>query len=152
MLDVACGGGRHTVYLQELGHPVTAVDIDTKRVRAATGHIRAGTIDIVEADLEHGDWPFPDRRFDGVVVVNYLYRPLLPLLADSLAPGGILLYDTFAVGNERFGKPANPDYLLEPGELLREFGSALEVLAYEHGEMDEPKPAVRQRICARHEQ
>ncbi|NND36344.1 MAG: SAM-dependent methyltransferase, partial [Gammaproteobacteria bacterium] len=97
------------------------------------------------ADLENAAWPFAPESFDGIVVVNYLHRPHFPLLIDALAQSGVLLFDTFATGNERFGRPRNPDYLLRPGELLREFGSILAIVAYEHGLVGD---AVRQRLCA----
>lgn len=145
MLDLACGGGRHSLYFAALGHPVTAVDIDTARIRAVATE---KPIEIIAADLERGDWPLAERKFDAVVVVNYLHRPHFPLLCGALEDDGVLLFDTFAVGNERHGRPSNPDHLLRPGELLREFGSVLEVVAYEHGEVCEPRPAVRQRLCA----
>jgi len=145
VLDLACGGGRHSLYCTALGHPVTAVDIDTARIRAAAGD---RPIEIIAADLEQGDWPLADRLFDGIVVVNYLHRAHFPLLCAALADDGVLLFDTFAAGNERHGRPKHPDFLLQPGELLREFGSALEIVAYEHGEVREPRLAVRQRVCA----
>ena len=102
------------------------------------------------ADLEDGSpWPLGVRELDGIVVTNYLHRPLLPHLASALTPGGVLIYETFGVGNERFGKPSNPNFLLRPGELL-EFAAAhgLQVLAYECGEVSEPKQSVIQRIAA----
>jgi len=145
VLDLACGGGRHSLYFAALDHPVTAVDIDTTRIRAVAAD---NTIEIIAADLEQGAWPLAERRFDGIVVVNYLFRAHFPLLREALADDGVLLFDTFAAGNERFGRPGNPDHLLQPGELLREFGSALDIVAYEYGEVREPGPAVRQRLCA----
>jgi SAM-dependent methyltransferase len=144
ILDVACGNGRHSLYFADRGHPITAVDIDTAAARRLAAAARFD-LEIVTADLETGEWPLPGRRFNAIVVVNYLHRPLFPHLRESLAEGGVLLYDTFAAGNERFGRPANPDYLLRPGELLREFGSVLEIVAYEHGRLGN---SVRQRLCA----
>jgi hypothetical protein len=85
--------------------------------------------------------------YDGIVVTNYLHRPLLPVLAEALAPGGVVIYETFAAGNERFGRPSNPDFLLHPGELLEAF-AALTVIAFEQGELSLPRPAVIQRIAA----
>jgi SAM-dependent methyltransferase len=102
----------------------------------------------LQADLEDGSpWPLPGERFQGIVVANYLHRPLFPLLADSLAPGGVLLYETFMLGNERYGRPSNPAFLLRPGELWQAFGG-LHVVAFEQGMVAEPKPAMIQRLCA----
>jgi SAM-dependent methyltransferase len=145
VLDVAAGGGRHTRYLRKLGFRVLAVDIDVSRMRDLADD---DGVELVAADLESGPWPFSERRFDGIVVTNYLYRPLLPVLAESLAPGGLLIYETFAAGNERYGRPTNPEFLLRDGELLEVF-SELNVLDYEHGFEERPRPAVRQRICAK---
>ncbi|MFQ5774843.1 MAG: class I SAM-dependent methyltransferase [Kiloniellaceae bacterium] len=146
VLDLACGGGRHTRYFLGRGHPVLAVDIDLSGIADLAG--RPG-LEAVQADLEDGQ-PFPlaGRRFAGVVVTNYLFRPLFPALVAAVAPGGVLVYETFAKGNERFGKPRNPDHLLEPGELLEAVRGALRVLAYEDLTVEEPRPAAVQRICA----
>jgi len=153
VLDLACGSGRHSRYFIRRGHPVTAVDIDTDAIVGVgidtTPDRDSAALEIIEADLEQGAWPVAGRRFDGIVVVNYLHRPHLPLLCEALTPGGVLLFDTFAVGNERYGRPANPDYLLEPGELLQTFGARLELIAYQHGLVCEPSPAVRQCVCVR---
>ena len=146
VLDVACGGGRHTRLFLARGHPVTAVDRDVSRLEP-----RPGTpgLTVVEADLETGGtWPLGDARFGGVVVTNYLHRPLLPALTAAVAPGGVLIYETFAAGNERFGKPRNPDHLLRPGELLKAVRGKLKVVAYDDLEVSDPRPAVVQRICA----
>jgi SAM-dependent methyltransferase len=141
VLDVASGGGRHARYLAGLGHQVTAIDREPQDIPA---------VRFLRADLEDGGpWPLPGERFDGVVVANYLHRPLLPRLAESLAPGGLLVYETFMAGNERFGKPSNPAFLLRPGELWEAFGGLLHVLAFEQGEARAPRPAQRQRLCAR---
>ena len=103
----------------------------------------------MRADLEDGSpWPLGDERFQGIVVVNYLHRPLFAAIAQALAPGGLLIYETFMAGNERFGKPSNPAFLLRPGELWQAFGG-LQVIAFEQGKAREPKPAMRQRLCAR---
>jgi len=145
VLDVAAGSGRHSEYFLARGHPVVAVDRDTSAlVRLAS----PGRLEIVTADLEAGPWPFGKRRFAGVVVTNYLYRPLLPTLIDAVATEGVLIYETFAVGNERFGKPSNPDFLLRPGELKAAVQGRLKVIAYWEGEVDVPRPAVVQRIAA----
>ncbi len=142
VLDVAAGGGRHARYLVQRGHPVTAVDRDTAALAQAPG------LRVVEADLEDGSpWPLAGQQFAGVIVANYLHRPLFPLLIDSLLPGGVLIYETFALGNEAFGRPRNPDFLLKPGELLQAFAS-LTVIAYEHGRIESPRAAAIQRICA----
>lgn len=152
MLDLACGSGRHARLLASLGHPVLAVDRDAAALKNAAGP----SVTTLQADLEHEPdghvhWPFDAERFAGIIVTNYLHRPLLPCLHRSLAPGGILIYETFAQGNERFGKPSNPAFLLAPGELLdwvRTAGSgALRVIAYEDGYVAAPKPAMVQRIC-----
>lgn len=142
VLDVACGVGRHTRLFLELGHPVVAVDVDMSRLDPVEG------VEIVQADLENDPWPFTGRRFAGVVVANYLHRPLLPAIAGAVAAGGVVIYETFAAGNERFGRPSNPDYLLRPGELLRAFAD-LRVLAYEDIVVEGPRGAALQRICAR---
>lgn len=145
ILDLACGGGRHTRLFLERGHPVTAVDIDLSAIADLAG--RAGLRSIA-ADLEGGPWPLAGETFAGVVVTNYLHRPLLPLIVGAVAPGGALLYETFAIGNERFGRPSNPDFLLRPGELLEAVRGTLEVVAYENLEIAKPRPAMVQRIAA----
>jgi SAM-dependent methyltransferase len=100
------------------------------------------------ADIEAGPWPYAGQQFAGIVVANYLHRPLIPRLLEALAPGGVLIYETFAAGNERFGRPSNPDFLLRPGELLEAVRGRLNVIAYEELEVSEPRPAMVQRICA----
>ncbi len=146
IIDVACGRGRHSRYFLERGHPVIGVDRDISGLAELRG--RAG-FEAVEADLEGGEpWPFEGRQFAGIVVANYLYRPLLPVLVASLVPSGVLIYDTFARGNERFARPRNPDHLLKAGELYEAVRGKLCVVAYEHGEVREPWPAVVQRIVA----
>jgi SAM-dependent methyltransferase len=102
------------------------------------------------ADLEGSPWPYDAGRFDGIVVTNYLHRPLMAALLDALRPGGVFIYETFAVGNEKLGRPSNPEFLLRPGELLQWVGGRLSVLAFEQGLVERPKPAVIQRICAVH--
>lgn len=143
VLDAAAGGGRHTRLALTRGLSATAVDRDVSGL--ADLPARA---EIVEADLEAGPWPFAGRRFDGVIVTNYLHRPLLPHLVAAVAEGGALIYETFAQGNEAFGKPSNPNFLLAPGELLEAVRGALTVVAYEHGLVETPRPAVIQRIAA----
>lgn len=145
VLDVAAGSGRHARLFAARGHPVLAVDRDVARLLAAP-HPR---IEVLAADLERAPWPLPGRTFAAVVVVDYLWRPLLPTLVASVAPGGLLLYETFAVGHERFGRPRNPDFLLRPGELLAAVAGNLEVLEHAEGEVGDPPVAVRQGLCAR---
>ena len=143
VLDLACGSGRHVALIAGRGHRVTAVDRDVSRLAADA------ELEIVEADLEgEFPWPLPGRRFDGIVVANYLHRPLFPVLIDSLSSGGVLIYETFAVGNEKSGRPRNPDFLLRNGELLDAFAGTLSVVAYESGAVEYPAPAVIQRIAA----
>ncbi len=146
VLDLACGAGRHTRYLRTLGFRVVAVDVDVSGIDDLIGD---ALVEVIEADLETGPWPLGHRAFDGIVVTNYLHRPLLPKLGDALAPEGVLIYETFAVGNEKYGRPSNPNFLLEQGELLQIFGGHLEVLDYAHGLDEHPGPAIRQRICAK---
>jgi SAM-dependent methyltransferase len=141
VLDVAAGHGRHARVLAGLGHTVVAADIDTTGLADTLG------IEVLAVDLETGAWPFRSEAFDAIVVANYLHRPHFPHLVEGLAPGGVLIFETFGQGNEKLGRPRNPDFLLAPGELLSAF-AALEIVAYEHGEECEPRPAVRQRLCA----
>jgi SAM-dependent methyltransferase len=139
VLDLACGAGRHAILFAERGFEVVAVDRNSQ--------VLPGAIRFVKADLEDGSpWPFPGQRFAAIVVANYLHRPLFPVLLKSLDEGGVLIYETFMAGNERYGKPSNPDFLLRPGELLQAFG-ALTVAAFEQGTVERPKRAVIQRIC-----
>lgn len=145
VLDVACGHGRHLRYFRARGHPVVGVDLDVSALEDISGDDR---VEIVQADLEQRAWPFAGRTFGGVVVTNYLYRPLLPLLAAAVAPEGVLIYETFARGNERVGRPRNPDFLLAPGELYEAVAPFLQVVAYEQGLERRPRLAVRQRIVA----
>jgi SAM-dependent methyltransferase len=143
VLDLAAGSGRHTGLLLESGFAVCAVDRDVSALSplAGTG------CEVRQIDLETGDvWPL-GTGYNGIVVTNYLHRPLLPAIAQALAPSGVLIYETFARGNERFGRPHNPDFLLHPGELLKTF-TMLTVIAFEQGEVSAPRPAVIQRIAA----
>ncbi|GGI17718.1 class I SAM-dependent methyltransferase [Oxalicibacterium faecigallinarum] len=148
VLDLACGTGRHSRLLASQGHPVLAVDRNADSLALAAG---AG-VQVMKLDLETGDlaisWPFAAGRFSGVVVTNYLHRPLWASLASCLKAGGVLIYETFALGNEQFGKPSNPDFLLARGELL-DFAQDhdLRVIAFEDGCVTSPKPAMLQRIC-----
>ena len=146
VLDVAAGAGRHTRLFRELGHPVTAIDRDVSRLTPSTTD---PGITIIARDLEgEQPWPFAGQTFAAVIVTNYLHRPLFPALLLSVAQGGLLLYETFAAGNERFGKPSHPDHLLRPGELLEVVRDTLQVVAYEHLVVDTPHPAVVQHVAA----
>ncbi len=145
VLDLACGTGRHARFFADHGHRVVAVDVDISAVADLQGR---SAFDIRQIDLETGDWPFAAGSMAGIVITNYLHRPHLPRLPSTLSPQGVLIIDTFAVGNERFGRPRNPDFLLAAGELLHALGSELQVVAYEHGMTPHPRPAVRQRIVA----
>lgn len=144
VLDVACGRGRHSRYLAGLGLRVEAVDRDPEALAELSG---VAGVRPTLADIEAGPWPYAGERFDGIVVTNYLHRPLLSVLRDSLLPGGVLIYETFAAGNERYGRPSNPEFLLQPDELW-EVCRGLHVLAYEDVYTESPKPAMVQRICA----
>lgn len=142
-LDVACGAGRHMQWLAGRGHPVLGVD------RAAVSLALAQAFgQTLEADIENGPWPLTGRTFGAVVVTNYLWRALWPQITGSVASGGVLLYETFAQGNETVGKPSRPDFLLRPGELLEVCSEAgLRVVAYEDGFLNAPERFV-QRIAA----
>jgi SAM-dependent methyltransferase len=143
VLDVACGSGRHVQWLAAHGHRVTALDRDADALAGLHG-----IADCVQADIEAGPWPLAGRRFDAVVVTNYLWRPLLPTLQAALAEGGVLIYETFADGQQHIGRPARPDFLLQPGELWRAF-AGLRVVAFEDGFDAHPAPGrCVQRIAA----
>ncbi len=145
MLDVACGSGRHLDWFARKGHPVTGVDQD---IAQASHNVPAA--ELVCADMENKAWSLlvdgKPQTFGAVVVTNYLWRPLMPTLVDSVAPGGVLLYETFTLGNEAFGRPSRPDFLLQPGELMRHCAQ-LDVVAYENGYLSDPARYV-QRIAA----
>jgi SAM-dependent methyltransferase len=143
VLDVACGHGRHLRWFAGRGHAVTGVDRSPEAIAAVSGLGRA-----VEADIENGPWPFEGQTFDAVVVTNYLWRPLLPTMINSVADGGVLIYETFASGNETVGKPSRPDFLLQPGELLQACAS-LQVVAYENGFLEQPERFVQRIVAAR---
>lgn len=145
ILDLACGKGRHTRFFLQKGHAVTAVDIDLGGV-ADLATVPDTTL--IEADLENAAWPLAGRQYDAVIVCNYLHRPILNHIFQVVAPGGLLLYDTFAAGNERFGRPRNPAFLLQADELLRLTRDDFVARAYQHGRVDTPRPAIRQSLCA----
>ena len=151
VLDLACGSGRHLRWLADQGAQVTGVDRDAAALAElaaqATRADQTGQVSLVEADIESGPWPLTGQRFDAVLVFNYLWRPLWPKILASLAPGGVLLYETFAAGNETVGRPSRPDFLLQPGELLQRC-AGLRVLGYEDGFLAQPARFV-QRIAAR---
>lgn len=147
VLDLACGSGRHALHLAALGLQVEAVDRDAVAISGLQA--RPGIRTCI-ADLETGTWPFEGRRFDAIVVTNYLHRPLFPWLIAALNPGGLLIYETFRQGNESYGKPSNPAFLLAPQELLSvAHAGGLQVVAFEEGFLALPKPAMVQRLCAR---
>lgn len=151
VLDLACGSGRHSHLLASLGHPVCALDRDGDTLAVLAASAPPG-ISTFQFDLENGaPWPFAPARFAGIVVTNYLYRPLFAAMLASLAPGGVLIYETFACGNERYGKPSNPDFLLRQGELLDLVRDPAmpgwRVIAFEDGYVATPKPAMVQRLC-----
>lgn len=141
VLDLACGSGRHVHWFAGRGCRVTGVDRDA----AAVEPLR-GVAEVIVADIENGPWPLAGRTFDAVVVTNYLWRPLMPVIVASVAPGGVLLYETFADGNQTVGKPSRPDFLLRPGELLRA-ADGLRVIGYEDGFLGQPDRYV-QRLAA----
>jgi SAM-dependent methyltransferase len=148
VLDVACGQGRHARWFHARNHRLVLVDRSQAAIESIA--IPAQTCETVVADIENGPWPFAGRQFDAVVVTNYLWRPLLPTLLGSLAPGGVLIYETFTQGNETVGKPSRPDFLLRPGELL-EVCRGLRVVAFEDGFESGPHgeaPRFIQRITA----
>ena len=147
VLDVAAGGGRHVRYFGDNGFQVTAID---KNIVPLEPFVESHSAEIIEADMETGKpWPLGNRTFDAVIVKNYLYRPHFSDLLDALAPGGVFLYETFALGNEVYNRPRNPDHLLKSGELLSSVQNKLQVIAYQHGIIDSGEcPGVKQMICA----
>lgn len=148
VLDVACGAGRNGRFFLQRGHPTVFLDIDAAKVRDLAG---VNGVEILEIDLETkipNAWPFEPASFAVVVATNYLWRPLMPALIDSVAPGGVFLYETFAIGNEAFGRPKNPDFLLKAGELLEMVRGKLRVVAFGQETRPTPNQAVIQHIAA----
>lgn len=146
VLDLACGSGRHACFLAGLGYSVLAVDRDAEALAAMPA---TPAVITRQLDLEGEDWPLAGQMFDGIVVTNYLWRPRLPDVLALLAPGGVLIYETFMVGNAAYGKPSNPDFLLQAGELRQLAAAAgLREVDYAEGYVASPKPAMRQAICA----
>lgn len=144
VLDLACGNGRHSIYLASSGFSVTAVDRNIPNISQNFKQIRW-----IETDLENGDKSLlENQHFMGVIVTNYLYRPLIPAIINALDDNGVLIYETFSLGNEQYGRPSNPDFLLKPGELLSLCSERLRIIAYEEGTIKDPKLSVKQRICA----
>ncbi len=147
VLDLACGSGRHARLFLSLGHPVVLVDRD---VSGVTDLAHKPSAELIERDLEDGSgWPLEGRVFDAVVVANYLHRPLFTYILAAVAPGGLLIYETFAVGNEKLGRPRKAEYLLRRGELVELLEPSFQVIAFEDVELELPRAAVVQRIAAR---
>lgn len=146
VLDLACGRGRHARLAAAAGHPVLAVDRDGAALAALDG---VPGVAVRCCDLEGGNWPLAGEAFAGIMVTNYLWRPRLAELCALLAPGGVLIYETFMAGNAAYGKPSNPDFLLRSGELRAVASAAgLREIAFVEGYADDPQPAIRQAICA----
>ena len=145
VLDLACGSGRHAKWLAQQGYQVDALDRDPIATTSMQG---MDGIRVTITDLETAELPNFEHSYDGIIVSRYLHRPLLTMLATILNPSGILIYETFMRGNERYGKPSNPDFLLIPDELLNTYSPLLNIISFEQGDVKEPKPAVLQRICA----
>jgi SAM-dependent methyltransferase len=144
VLDIACGAGRHMQLFKQMGHRCTGIDRSAEALSHANAYGQ-----VLEADIESGPWPLEGQQYDVVVVTNYLWRPLMPRILESIAPGGLLIYETFSAGHEKVGKPSRPDFLLKPGELLQTF-APLRVIAFEDGYWGET-PKYVQRIVAVHQ-
>lgn len=145
VLDLACGSGRHSRFLAGLGCSVEALD---RNALALAGLTDIPGIRTRQADIEHGPWPYAGEKFAAIIVTNYLWRPIMPLLMQALDKGGLLIYETYMAGNERFGKPSNPAFLLRKDELRFIVRGHLDIIAFEQGESTRPRPAMMQRICA----
>ena len=148
VLDVACGRGRHLRWLVGRGHRLTGIDRDATALADSADLAAASATELITADIENRPWPCAGREFDAVLVFNYLWRPLWPQLLASLAPGGLLVVETFAAGNETVGKPARPDFLLQPGELIARC-DGLQIVAYEDGFLDAPARFVQRVVAVR---
>lgn len=148
VLDVACGGGRHLRWLAGRGFSLTGIDRDAAALSSLDDLAAAGAVELITADIENGPWPCSGRLFDAVLVSNYLWRPLWPQLLAALAPGGVLVYETFAAGNQTVGKPSRPDFLLQPGELLTRC-AGLRIVAYEDGFLPAPDRFVQRVVAVR---
>lgn len=148
VLDVACARGRHVRWFVQRGHPVVGVDRDADAL-CSLDDLSGSHVELVQADIEQGPWPLAGRRFGAVVVTNYLWRPLLPTLVESVDEGGVLLYETFASGQETVGRPSRPDFLLQPGELLSAVAGQLRVVSYEDGFLEEPRRFVQRIVAVR---
>jgi SAM-dependent methyltransferase len=145
VLDVAAGHGRHCQWFLDGEHSVVAIDRDLTSLR----WLEHPRLQKHEADLEGAEgWPLGDQTFDAVIVTNYLWRSIFDDIVHAVQHDGVLIYETFAEGNERYGRPRRPEFLLQPGELLARVASRLEVVAYEHGYSEQPSARVVQRICA----
>lgn len=145
ILDLACGTGRHGRCYLKHAISVTFVDKDLSHVSDLEDHQHAN---LLCADLENAPWPLTNQRFTRVIVTNYLWRPILSQILNAVAPGGALLYQTFGIGNEAYGRPSNPDFLLKKGELIEAVGANFTIIESFHGPVQAPKPAVIQRLHA----
>ena len=148
VLDLACGRGRHLRWAAAQGFAVTGIDRDAAALAASLDLSNAGSAELISADIENNPWPLPGRQFEALLVFNYLWRPLWPDLIAALAPGAVLVYETFAAGNASVGKPSRPDFLLQPGELLQRC-AGLTVVAYEDGFLDAPARFVQRVVALR---
>ncbi len=147
VLDLAAGSGRHTRLLLEQGYEnITAADIDTT---ALSDLAERPGVSVVNHDLEKAPWPFAPASFAGIIVTNYLWRPRFSSIIATLSPGGVLIYETFMQGQERLGRPRNPDFLLQPGELRQRLEPFCDILAFREGPDPGPPPAMRQSVVAR---
>ena len=143
ILDLACGHGRHMQFLAGLGHRVLGVDRNAEALKTAS---QWG--ETLQADIENAAWPLKGRSFTGVVVTNYLWRDLFPQILNSVAEGGVLIYETFSHGNQAFGKPSRPEFLLQPGELLQRC-SGLRIVAFEEGFVPSPDRLIQRGVAIR---